>query len=180
MSSKGRSPSGERRAHRAADVSAVRAPRDKVLDRAAAVHWRVSCDGPVVFTNGVFDLLHPGHVDVLLGARTEGAYLVVGINSDASVRRLGKGPERPIRNERERAYVLAALEAVDAVVIFDEDTPAALVAALQPDVLVKGGDYRAEDVAGGDVVRARGGRVVIIPLTAGHSTTATIAKLRTT
>lgn len=132
-----------------------------------------------MFTNGVFDLLHPGHVDVLRGARAEGAHLVVGVNSDASVRRLGKGPERPVRSERDRAYVLAALECVDAVVIFDEDTPAALVAALQPDVLVKGGDYRPDEVAGGDTVRARGGRVVIIPLTEGHSTTATIAKLRT-
>ena len=141
--------------------------------------WRTTCAQPVVFTNGVFDLLHPGHVDVLRGARAEGSYLVVGVNSDASVRRLNKGPERPVRSEAERAYMIAALECVDCVVIFDEDTPAALVAALQPDVLVKGGDYRPDEVAGGDVVRARGGRVVIIPLTAGHSTTATIAKLRT-
>ena len=149
------------------------------MDRAAAVAWRAGCAGAVVFTNGVFDLLHPGHVDVLRGARAEGAHLVVGVNSDASVRRLNKGPERPVRSEADRAYVLAALECVDAVVVFDEDTPAELVAALQPDVLVKGGDYRPEEVAGGDTVRARGGRVVIIPLTAGHSTTATIAKLRT-
>jgi len=156
----------------------VRPPAAKILTREAAQHWRASCSGPVVFSNGVFDLLHPGHVDVLWAARAEGAHLVVGVNSDASVRRLGKGPERPVRNERERALVLAALEAVSVVVIFDEDTPAELVAALQPDVIVKGGDYRPEDVAGGDVVRARGGRVVIIPLTAGHSTTATIARLR--
>lgn len=149
------------------------------MDRAAATAWRARCAGDVVFTNGVFDLLHPGHVDVLRGARAEGAHLIVGVNSDASVRRLNKGPERPVRSEADRAYVLAALECVDAVVVFDEDTPAALVAALEPDVLVKGGDYRPEDVAGGDTVRARGGRVVIIPLTAGHSTTATIAKLRT-
>lgn len=149
------------------------------MSREAAVAWRVGCVGDVVFTNGVFDLLHPGHVDVLLGARAEGAHLIVGVNSDASVRRLNKGPERPVRTEDDRAYVLAALECVDCVVIFDEDTPAELVAALHPDVLVKGGDYRPEDVAGGDTVRARGGRVVIIPLTAGHSTTATIAKLRT-
>jgi D-beta-D-heptose 7-phosphate kinase/D-beta-D-heptose 1-phosphate adenosyltransferase len=149
------------------------------MDRAAAAAWRAGCVGEVVFTNGVFDLLHPGHVDVLRGARAEGAHLVVGVNSDASVRRLNKGPERPVRSEADRAYVLAALECVDAVVVFDEDTPAELVAALQPDVLVKGGDYRPDEVAGGDTVRARGGRVVIIPLTAGHSTTATIAKLRT-
>jgi len=134
--------------------------------------------GPVVFTNGVFDLLHPGHVDVLEGARREGAQLIVGVNSDASVRRLNKGPERPIRGEQERAYVLAALASVDCVVVFDEDTPAELVAALQPDVIVKGGDYRPEDVAGGETVRARGGRIVIIPLTPGHSTTATVQKLK--
>lgn len=149
------------------------------MDRAAAAAWRARQAGEVVFTNGVFDLLHPGHVDVLRGARAEGAQLIVGVNSDASVRRLNKGPERPVRSEQDRAYVLAALECVDCVVVFDEDTPAELVAALQPDVLVKGGDYRPENVAGGDTVRARGGRVVIIPLTAGHSTTATIAKLRT-
>ena len=147
-------------------------------DRAAAVRWRAEQRGALVFTNGVFDLLHAGHVDVLLGARAEGTHLVVGVNSDASVRRLGKGPNRPVRSERERAYVLAALECVDLVVIFDEATPAELVAALQPDVLVKGGDYAPEHVVGADVVRARGGRVVIIPLTPGHSTTATIARLR--
>lgn len=159
-------------------MTALPSAASKVRTRDEAVAWRAHCGGPVVFTNGVFDLLHPGHVDVLQGARAEGAHLVVGVNSDASVRRLGKGPERPVRSERERAYVLAALAAVDCVVVFDEDTPAELVAALQPDVLVKGGDYRPEDVAGGSTVRARGGRVVIIPLTPGHSTTATVQKLR--
>lgn len=159
-------------------MSAVRAPSAKLLSRDAATAWRASCRGPVVFTNGVFDLLHPGHLDVLWGARAEGQHLIVGVNSDASVRRLGKGPERPVRSERERALVVAALEAVDAVVVFDEDTPAQLVTALQPDVIVKGGDYRPEDVAGAETVIAGGGRVVIIPLTVGHSTTATIAKLR--
>jgi D-beta-D-heptose 7-phosphate kinase/D-beta-D-heptose 1-phosphate adenosyltransferase len=131
-----------------------------------------------VFTNGVFDLLHPGHVDVLSGARAQGDLLVVGLNSDASVRRLGKGPGRPVRAEADRAYVLAALEAVDAVVVFDEDTPLELVRALQPDVIVKGGDYAAETVVGAADVTARGGRVVIIPLSPGYSTTATIALLR--
>lgn len=150
----------------------------KLLDRADAAALRRRQTGVVVFTNGVFDLLHPGHIDVLEGARAEGAYLVVGINSDASVRRLGKGPERPIRTERERARVVAALAAVDAVVIFDEDTPAALVEALQPDVIVKGGDYAPESVVGADVVLARGGRVVIIPLTAGQSTTSIVERLR--
>lgn len=151
---------------------------DKVLDRAAVAEWRGRLAGPLVFTNGVFDLLHPGHVDVLEGARAEGAHLVVGINSDASVRRLGKGPERPIRTQRERARVIAALAAVDAVVIFDEDTPAALVDLLQPDVIVKGGDYAPDTVVGADVVRARGGRVVIIPLTAGQSTTSIVERVR--
>ena len=131
-----------------------------------------------MFTNGVFDLLHPGHVDVLSGARAQGDLLVVGLNSDASVRRLGKGPGRPVRAEADRAYVLAALEAVDAVVVFDEDTPLELVRALQPDVIVKGGDYAAETVVGAADVTARGGRVVIIPLSPGYSTTATIALLR--
>ncbi len=148
------------------------------MTRGGAVRWRAARPGSVVFTNGVFDLLHPGHIDVLTGARAQGDCLVVGVNSDASVRRLGKGPERPVRSEAERAYVLAGLAAVDAVVIFDEDTPLELVQALQPDVIVKGGDYAPESVVGGEVVRARGGRVVIIPLTAGQSTTSIIQRLR--
>lgn len=115
---------------------------------------------------------------MLAAARAEGAQLIVGVNSDASVRRLGKGDDRPVRSAADRAYILAALASVDAVVIFDEDTPAALVAALEPDVIVKGGDYRPDAVVGADVVRARGGRVVIIPLTAGHSTTSTLTKLK--
>jgi D-beta-D-heptose 7-phosphate kinase/D-beta-D-heptose 1-phosphate adenosyltransferase len=131
----------------------------------------------VVFTNGVFDLLHPGHVDVLLGARSRGDVLIVGINSDASVRRL-KGPERPVRSAADRAYVLAALAMVDCVTVFDEDTPLELVRHLTPDVIVKGGDYDPDTVVGAADVRARGGEVVIVPLTPGHSTTATIAKLR--
>lgn len=148
------------------------------MTRAEAARWRAGCRGPVVFTNGVFDLLHPGHVDVLTGARAQGDHLVVGVNSDASVRRLGKGPERPVRSEAERAYVLAGLAAVDAVVVFDEDTPLDLVRALQPDVIVKGGDYTPESVVGAEIVRARGGRVVIIPLTPGQSTTSIIERLR--
>ncbi len=160
-------------------MSSADDPHARILSRRAAVSWRETLRGTVVFTNGVFDLLHPGHIDVLRGARGEGDHLVVGINTDASVRRLNKGPDRPIRAEQDRAYVLASLAMVDAVVLFDEDTPAELVAALQPDVIVKGGDYRPADVAGAPTVLARGGRVVIIPLTAGHSTTATIAKLRT-
>jgi rfaE bifunctional protein nucleotidyltransferase chain/domain len=140
--------------------------------------WRRGVRGTVVFTNGVFDLLHPGHIDVLRGARAEGAHLVVGLNSDASVRRLGKGPDRPVRSEADRAIVLAALELVDAVVVFDQDTPLELVRALEPDVIVKGGDYSPASVVGAADVTARGGRVVIIPVTPGHSTTSTIEKLR--
>jgi D-beta-D-heptose 7-phosphate kinase/D-beta-D-heptose 1-phosphate adenosyltransferase len=143
-----------------------------------AHEWRRAARGPVVFTNGVFDLLHPGHIDLLLGARAQGAHLVVGLNSDASVRRLGKGPERPVRSAEERAIVLAALAMVDAVVVFDQDTPLELVRRLEPDVIVKGGDYTPESVVGAADVTARGGRVVIIPVTPGHSTTSTIEKLR--
>lgn len=148
------------------------------MSRGDASRWRRSQSGSVVFTNGVFDLLHPGHIDVLTGARAQGDVLVVGVNSDASVRRLGKGPDRPVRSEAERAYVLAGLAAVDAVVVFDEDTPLDLVTALGPDVIVKGGDYAPDTVVGADIVRARGGRVVIIPLTPGQSTTTIIQRLR--
>jgi rfaE bifunctional protein nucleotidyltransferase chain/domain len=152
-------------------------PLQKIMDWAAATAWRNARRGPVVFTNGVFDLLHPGHIDVLLGARRLGDALIVGVNSDASVRRL-KGPDRPVRSTAERCYVLAALQAVDAVVSFEEDTPRDLIATLLPDVLVKGGDYDASTIVGAEEVRSRGGRVVIIPLTPGHSTTSTIQRLR--
>ena len=152
-------------------------PLDKVMDWKRALTWRASVRGRVVFTNGVFDLLHPGHVDVLLGARRHGEALVVGVNSDESVRRL-KGPERPIRSAAERCYVLAALESVDAVVVFDQDTPRELITLLRPDVLVKGGDYTEATIVGADEVRERGGDVIVIPLTPGHSTTSTIERLR--
>lgn len=142
-----------------------------------AKRWRAGTPGRVVFTNGVFDLLHPGHVDVLRGARARGDALVVGLNSDASVRRL-KGPARPVRSQVERAYVLAALEAVDAVTVFTEDTPLELVRHLRPDVIVKGGDYSPDSVVGAAEVRSWGGECVIIPLTPGQSTTAIIARLR--
>jgi rfaE bifunctional protein nucleotidyltransferase chain/domain len=158
-------------------VSAPRAPASKVMSHEAVVAWRQAQQGRVVFTNGVFDLLHPGHVDLLRSARAEGDVLVVGVNSDASVRRLGKGPERPVCPEADRAYVLAALESVDAVCIFDDDTPLALVSALIPDVIVKGGDYRAEDIVGADVVTRAGGRVVVVPLVEGKSTTRIVRSL---
>lgn len=153
-------------------------PRRKILAREAAVQWRRTPDrGRVVFTNGVFDLLHPGHVDILTAARALGDALVVGVNTDASVRRL-KGPGRPVRTELERAVVLAALECVDAVVLFDEDTPLELIRALEPDVLVKGGDYTVETVVGAQDVTARGGQVIIVPITPGHSTTGTLERMR--
>ena len=131
----------------------------------------------VVFTNGVFDLLHPGHVRYLKQARAQGDLLVIGVNADASVRR-NKGPERPITPERERAEVLAALECVDAVTIFDEDTPLAIISELQPDVLVKGADWAHDAIVGRDVVEARGGRVVRIPVEQGHSTTSIVGRIR--
>jgi D-beta-D-heptose 7-phosphate kinase/D-beta-D-heptose 1-phosphate adenosyltransferase len=158
-------------------LNVVREPLDKIVNWEQARAWRTEVRGKVVFTNGVFDLLHPGHVDVLLGARRHGDALVVGVNSDASVRRL-KGPTRPVRGEAERCYVLAALEMVDAVVVFDEDTPFELIGVLKPDVLVKGGDYTETSIVGAREVRAWGGDVVVVPLTPGHSTTSTIEKLR--
>jgi D-beta-D-heptose 7-phosphate kinase/D-beta-D-heptose 1-phosphate adenosyltransferase len=140
----------------------------------------------VVFTNGVFDILHVGHVTYLEAARSLGDALVVGVNSDASVRRLNKGPERPINPELARAQVLRALRCVDAVVIFDDDTPYTLIAEIEPDVLVKGGDYDPDELdasskrymVGSDLVRAKGGIVAAIPLVDGFSTTAIINKTR--
>ena len=131
----------------------------------------------VVFTNGVFDLLHPGHVRYLATARSLGDALIVGVNADASVRR-NKGPSRPVTPEGERAEVLAALASVDAVVIFPEDTPAEIVRALQPDILVKGADWPADRIVGRDTVEARGGRVVLVPVEAGHSTTTIVERVR--
>ncbi len=141
--------------------------------------WRDGFWGRVVFTNGVFDLLHPGHVDILRAARAAGDALVVGVNSDASVRRL-KGPTRPVRTAADRVYVLGALEMVDAVTVFDQDTPLELVRHISPDVIVKGGDYSESTIVGAAEVRARGGEVVVVPLTPGQSTTSIIEALRDT
>jgi D-glycero-beta-D-manno-heptose 1-phosphate adenylyltransferase len=131
----------------------------------------------VAFTNGVFDLLHPGHVHYLQTARALGDVLIVGLNSDASVRR-NKGDGRPINPEHERAELLAALACVDFVVVFDEDTPAEIVRAIQPDVLVKGDDWPADQIVGRDTVELRGGRVVRIPVTGGYSTTRIVERIR--
>ena len=150
----------------------------KIRTSEAVATWRGAQRGRVVFTNGVFDLLHAGHVALLEAARAEGDVLVVGVNSDASVRRLGKGPDRPLVPEGERARVLAALAAVDCVVLFEEDTPLALIRRLRPDVLVKGADYAREAIVGGDEVEGWGGRVVRVPLVEGKSTTDLLRNLR--
>jgi D-beta-D-heptose 7-phosphate kinase/D-beta-D-heptose 1-phosphate adenosyltransferase len=131
----------------------------------------------VVFTNGVFDLLHPGHVRYLQSARALGDALIVGLNADASVRR-NKGAGRPINPEHERAEVLAGLASVDAVVLFDDDTPAEIIRSLQPDVLVKGADWPADQIVGRDTVEARGGRVVRVVVEQGYSTSALVEKVR--
>lgn len=152
---------------------------EHVLSRADAVAWvaaRRAAGETIVFTNGVFDLLHPGHVRYLDVARSLGDALIVGVNGDASVRR-NKGPARPITPEHERAEMLAALASVDAVVIFDEDTPAEIVTALQPDILVKGADWAADQIVGRDTVEARGGRVVRVPVEQGYSTTTILERV---
>lgn len=150
----------------------------KIRSRAEALAWRRSAPAPLVFTNGVFDLLHPGHVELLEKARAEGAALLVGVNSDRSVRGLGKGDDRPLVAEADRARLLAGLQAVDCVVLFDEPTPLALIIAVEPDVLVKGADYSREQIVGAPEVEARGGRVVRIPLVRGYSTTSLVERLR--
>ena len=131
----------------------------------------------VVFTNGVFDLLHPGHIRYLAHARALGDLLIVGVNSDRSVR-ANKGPNRPITPEAERAEILAALSCVDGVVVFEEETPHEIIAAIQPDVLVKGADWPADQIVGRDVVEARGGRVVRIPVEEGHSSSRLIERIQ--
>ena len=148
------------------------------VEEAVALSSRVHASGStVVFTNGVFDLLHPGHIRYLQDARALGDTLIVGLNSDRSVRRI-KGPDRPVNPEGERGEVLLALAAVDAVVVFDDDTPHAIIAAIQPDVLVKGADWGPDEIVGRDVVEARGGRVVRIALAPGYSTTGLLRKVQ--
>jgi D-glycero-beta-D-manno-heptose 1-phosphate adenylyltransferase len=148
------------------------------LGEAVTVRARAAREGKrVVFTNGVYDLLHPGHVRYLEAARREGDLLIVGVNTDASVRR-NKGPERPITPEAERAEIIAALASVDGAVLFGEDTPASIIAALQPDVLVKGADWPADEIVGRHAVEARGGRVVRMPIERGHSSSGLIERIR--
>lgn len=152
-----------------------------VLSIQGAVEWVAQLRSrglAIVFTNGVFDLLHPGHVRYLQQARRFGGALVVGVNSDRSARLLEKGPGRPVTGERDRAEIIAALAAVDAVVIFDQPTPHELVCALQPDVLVKGADWAPGTIVGADTVLARGGTVRRVPLAGGYSTSRLIQKIR--
>lgn len=147
-------------------------------DRVRALVDRLRREGrTIVFTNGVFDLLHPGHVRYLQQARALGDALIVGLNADASVRR-NKGPARPINAEAERAEVLAALACVDAVTIFGEDTPADIIRLVQPDILVKGADWPADQIVGRDTVEARGGRVVLMAVEQGYSTTALLDRIK--
>lgn len=151
------------------------------LSREAAAAWAAAeraAGRRVVFTNGVFDVLHPGHTRYLHDARACGDVLVVAVNSDRSVRAQHKGPDRPINPEADRAELLAALAVVDAVVVFDEDTPLDIITAIQPEVLVKGADWATDAIVGREVVEAQGGRVVRIPLAQGYSTTAILDRAR--
>jgi rfaE bifunctional protein nucleotidyltransferase chain/domain len=153
----------------------------KMVDWEAAARWVQELQGEgkkVVFTNGCFDLLHAGHVHYLEEARSLGDGLIVGVNTDASVARLMKGPGRPLNPEGDRARVLAALTCVDRVVLFAEDTPLALITLLAPNILVKGGDYQLDEIVGREVVLARGGRVVALPFLPPYSTTGLIERLR--
>lgn len=161
-------------------VSKQQSIENKIVTREVLAHlcagWRVK-GHKIVFTNGCFDLLHRGHIATLLAAAEAGDKVVVGLNTDASVQQL-KGPTRPVQQEEDRAFIMAAQAYVDAVVLFGEETPLELIQAIQPDVIVKGGDYTPESVVGKDVVAARGGKVVIVPLEADRSTTNIISKMK--
>ena len=163
-------------------TDAAIAPRNQhITDRGGIARlaniWRVKGDR-IVFTNGVFDLMHRGHVTYLEEAAALGDRLVIGLNSDASVKRLGKGTDRPLNDQASRATVRSALRCVDAVVIFDEETPLELINSVRPDVLVKGGDWSPERSVGADLVKAAGGSVHSLPLVEGFSTTALLEKIR--
>ena len=151
---------------------------EKIRPPGRAAQWAAGLPRPLVFTNGVFDLLHRGHATYLAQARALGAALVVALNSDPSARRLGKGAGRPVNPLEDRMALIAALQAVDAVTWFDEDTPAAIIEALRPEVLVKGGDWPAEKIVGAVETLARGGRVISIPFEHQRSSTALLEKIR--
>jgi D-glycero-beta-D-manno-heptose 1-phosphate adenylyltransferase len=154
-------------------MTTLEVTQDKIIDLSVignrAAMWRF-LNQKIVFTNGCFDLLHRGHIEYLSQAKDKGQILVIGLNTDASVKRL-KGESRPVQDETSRALILASLRFVDAVVLFDEDTPLELIKTIQPDVLVKGGDYTEETIVGADFVKANGGKVAVIPLVEGFSTT---------
>ena len=150
----------------------------KIATRQEAAARVAALPHPVVFTNGVFDVLHCGHATYLARARALGASLVLALNTDASARRLGKGPERPLNNQRDRAVLMAALESVSLVTWFDEDTPLELITELRPDILVKGGDYDMDTLAETALVKAYGGRALALPFLDGYSTTALVQKIR--
>jgi len=149
-------------------------PQDQALKELKA--WREK-NKKIVFTNGCFDIIHPGHIDYLSQARDLGDILVLGLNTDQSVRRLNKGSNRPINDERTRAYVLAGLASVDLIVFFDEETPYNLIKLLQPNVLVKGKDYEVEKIIGFDILKENGGEVITIPFLDGYSTSSLIKKI---
>ena len=152
---------------------------DKIASRASAPERIATLQRPIVFTNGVFDVLHRGHASYLALARELGASLVVALNTDASARRLGKGPDRPLNTEGDRAALIAALESVSMVTFFDEDTPLELITALKPDVLVKGGDYDMDSLPETALVKSYGGKALAIAFVDGFSTTALVEKIRT-
>lgn len=154
---------------------------DKILNEKSLIlklkEWRTT-NKNIVFTNGVFDLLHLGHIDYLSKAKDSGDILFVGVNSDHSAKQLGKGTNRPITDERSRSMIIAALEFVDALILFDEDTPLELIKIVQPDVLVKGSDYKPQDIVGYDIVMAKGGTIKTIEYLPGYSTTSIEQKIK--
>lgn len=160
------------------DLPAISALSDKICARANLAARVAGLARPLVFTNGVFDVLHRGHVMYLAQARALGASLLVALNTDASARRLGKGPDRPLNNEADRAFVMAALASTSLVTWFEEDTPLALIAEIRPDILVKGGDYDMSKLAETRVVEAYGGHALALPFVDGYSTTALVQKIR--
>ncbi|MBT9507482.1 D-glycero-beta-D-manno-heptose 1-phosphate adenylyltransferase [Rhodoferax sp.] len=160
------------------NTPSISALTDKISDRAGVLARVAQLPRPLVFTNGVFDVLHRGHVMYLAQARALGASLVVAVNTDASARKLGKGPDRPLNNETDRAVVMAALASTDLVTWFDEETPLQLIAQIRPDILVKGGDYDMQTLPETRVVESYGGRALALPFVDGYSTTALVRKIR--
>ena len=160
------------------DLPAISALSDKICGRNHVVDRIARLPRPLVFTNGVFDVLHRGHVIYLAQARALGASLLVALNTDASARRLNKGPDRPLNNEADRAFVMAALACTSLVTWFEEDTPLELIAEIKPDILVKGGDYDMHKLAETAVVESYGGRALALPFVDGYSTTALVLKIR--